>query len=62
MKQIALFLSRHLLKIHLFCSRSANTYLETIDEIIDNMNLTSIVAFHSQQSMAVQVQTLLNEQ
>jgi len=38
--------------------RSANTDLETINAIIDNMNLTAIVAFHAQQCVEKCLKTL----
>jgi len=41
--------------------RSANTDLETINEIIDNMNLTAIVAFHAQQCVEKCLKAFLEE-
>lgn len=41
--------------------RSASTDLETIDEIIDNSNLTAIVAFHAQQCVEKCLKAFLEE-
>ena len=41
--------------------RSASTDLETIDEIIDNVNLTAIVAFHAQQCVEKCLKAFLEE-
>ena len=41
--------------------RSAGTDLETIDEILDNLNLTAIVAFHAQQCVEKCLKAILEE-
>ena len=41
--------------------RSAGTDIETIDEIIDNVNLTAIVAFHAQQCVEKCLKAFLEE-